>query len=421
MTSSVPAFDDPAALAALLKKWSAPEDLHEVLTQKGFKTIASVAFAIPAQGSPDDFLRVLWPPPDPSDTTALVTPSASFARRLLVQSRALIHPSGPAPATPSSTSPDPNPAPKITAEAAETLRQKFMENYPGEILSPANTPSVEFLSRLRSELDKPTTLWIPWRLRTSEQDLQNFYDTRRPRTDGQILRHILDGIPEPVAAQTTATVSGPVEPALRRHCGLLVTALAFLGDLHLRPGKTFLEAFVSTATAAPLDSTLRPPSLQEALSAEKSVWAAIASLMRDEKWSLSDALHEVSVTRHMMPTLLCARPRSMTAPPFRDTPGRGSGSGGSADRPDPNVERPPKKPRKDKGAATAPGKKPVSELWDSSWANEDESGREICKRFVLGRCKLSSCKFSHTCPIMMPSGKPCGQKHTAAKHMKTAH
>ena len=83
MTSSVPAFGDPSALAALLKKWSAPDDLREILTQKGFRTIASVAYAIPAQGSPDDFLRVLWPPADPADTTALVTPSASFARRLL--------------------------------------------------------------------------------------------------------------------------------------------------------------------------------------------------------------------------------------------------------------------------------------------------------------------------------------------------
>ena len=182
MTSSVPAFDDPSALAALLKVWSAPDDLREVLTQKGFRTIASVAYAIPAQGSPDDFLRVLWPPADPSDTTALLTPSTSFARRLLVQSRALIHPSAPAPATPASTQPDPASAPKGSAVTAETLRQKFMENYTGAILSPANTPSVEFLSRLRSELDKPTTLWVPWRFRTSEQDLQNFYDTRRPRS-----------------------------------------------------------------------------------------------------------------------------------------------------------------------------------------------------------------------------------------------
>ena len=85
-----------------------------------------------------------------------------------------------------------------------------MENYPGEILSPTNTPSVEFLSRLRTELDKPTTLSVPWRFRTSEQDLQNFYDSRRPRSDGQILRHILDGVPEPVAAQTTAMVSAPL-------------------------------------------------------------------------------------------------------------------------------------------------------------------------------------------------------------------
>ena len=265
-----------------------------------------------------------------------------------------------------------------------------MDNYPEEILSPANTPSVEFLSRLRSELDKPTTLWVPWHFRASEQDLQNFYDTRRPPSDNQILRHILDGVPEPVAAQTTAMVSGPVEPALRRHCGLLVTALAFLGDLHLRPGKTFMEAFISTAAAVPLDSTLRPPSLQEALSAEKAVWAAIAGLMRDEKWSLSDALHEVSVTRHTLPTLLCARPRTMSAPPFRDTPGRGSGAASSKERPDPPGDRPPKKPPTGgkpkaaaKGAATGSGKKPVSELRDPSWANEDESGREICKRFVL--------------------------------------
>ncbi|CAE7949869.1 unnamed protein product, partial [Symbiodinium sp. KB8] len=271
--------------------WSAPDDLREVLTQKGFRTIASVAYAIPAQGSPDDFLRVLWPPADPSDTTALLTPSTSFARRLLVQSRALIHPSAPAPATPASTQPDPASAPKGSAVTAETLRQKFMENYTGAILSPANTPSVE--------------------------TYRTFMIRAAPAHDGQILRHILDGVPEPVAAQTTAMVSGPVEPALRRRCGLLVTALAFLGDLHLRPGKTFMEAFLNTATAAPLDSTLRPPSLQEALSAEKVVWAAIAGLMRDEKWSLSDALREVSVTRHMLPALLCARPRAMSAPPFR--------------------------------------------------------------------------------------------------------
>ena len=51
----------------------------------------------------------------------------------------------------------------------------------------------------------------------------------------------------------------------------------------------------------------------------------------------------------------------------------------------------------------------------------DAEGKEICKRFVLGRCKLTNCRFSHTCPIPLPSGKACGQKHTANKHTKTPH
>ena len=151
----------------------------------------------------------------------------------------------------------------------------------GELLSPAHTPSVEFLARLRSELDSPTSLWIPWRLRTSEADLQSFYESRRPRSDAQLLRGHLEGAPEPVVAQCSA----PDLPY-----GLLITALAFLGDLHLRSGKMLLEAFVAAATETPLDTSLRPPSMQEVIAAERTVWANnIATLLRDEKWSLPDS------------------------------------------------------------------------------------------------------------------------------------
>ncbi|CAE7611472.1 LRRC45 [Symbiodinium sp. CCMP2592] len=277
-SSGTPAFDDPAALVALLRQWSAPDELLEVLTVKGFKTIATIAYAIPPDGSPDDWIRVLC-----------------FARRLLVQARDLVHPA-PAPSTPASagSAPPSLPGPKITAEAAELLRQKFIEAYPGEVLSPSSTPSLEFLNRLRSELDKPTTLWIPWRLRTSEHDVQTFYEHRRPRSDNQLLRSLLDDVPDPVVAHASVPTSGPVEPLLRRHFGILVTALAFLGDLHLRIGKIFAESFIASATAVPLDPSLRAPSLQEVLAADRSIWAAVGTLMRDEKWSLSDSIHEVS-------------------------------------------------------------------------------------------------------------------------------
>ena len=104
--------------------------------------------------------------------------------------------------------------------------------------------------------------------------------------------------------------AGPVEPTVRRHLGLLITALAFLGDLHLRSGKILLEAFVAAATETPLDTSLRPPSMQEVIAAERTVWANIATLLRDEKWSLPDAVTEITVTRHMLPNILCLRGKS---------------------------------------------------------------------------------------------------------------
>ncbi|CAE7792507.1 unnamed protein product, partial [Symbiodinium sp. CCMP2456] len=281
MSSAPAAFDDPLALSALLAKWTAPDTLHPLLVAKGFRTIASIAYAIPGDGSPDDFLHVLWPPSDPNNPPTLVTPEASFARRLLVQSRALVHPPASS-AGPAAAAIPAAPPPKITAENAETLRAKFIDSYPGELLSPASTPSVEFLNRLRAELDKPTTLWVPCPC-----------------------IHVWSG-----GAYLEAT-------------------LAFLGDLHLKLGKAYAESFIAAATAAPLDSSLRPPSMQEVLAADKAVWGAIAGLMRDEKFSLADALQEITVTRHMIPTVLCPRPRSMPAPPVRDSNPRSAANAAS--------------------------------------------------------------------------------------------
>ena len=80
-----------------------------------------------------------------------------------------------------------------------------------------------------------------------------------------------------------------------------------------------LEAFVAAATETPLDTSLRPPSIQEVIAAERTVWANnIATLLRDEKWSLPDAVTEITVTRHMLPNILVPRPRSIPVPPVRE-------------------------------------------------------------------------------------------------------
>ena len=74
MSAAPPAFDDPAALVSLLKQWGAPDSLLEALTLKGFKSLASISFAVPKDGSPDDFVRQLWPS-DSDPSPALVTRS----------------------------------------------------------------------------------------------------------------------------------------------------------------------------------------------------------------------------------------------------------------------------------------------------------------------------------------------------------
>ena len=97
--------------------------------------------------------RLIRTPPRPWS----LDPEAPFARRLVLQTRALVHPEVPC-TPPALGSAPPAPAPKISSSVAEGMRRKFIDDYAGELLSPANTPSVEFLARLRSELDSPTSL-----------------------------------------------------------------------------------------------------------------------------------------------------------------------------------------------------------------------------------------------------------------------
>ena len=94
------------------------------------------------------------------------------------------------------------------------------------------------------------------------------------------------------------------------------------------------------------------------IAAERTVWANnIATLLRDEKWSLPDAVTEITVTRHMLPNILVPRPRSIPAPPVREPGAR-------------LLNRRHALPKTRAGTPRArlnlmprpPGKKPVSEL-----------------------------------------------------------
>ena len=125
---------------------------------------------------------------------------------------------------------------------------------------------------------------------------------------------------------------------------ILAVALAMLGYAHLLAVRRFNERFLSYALAQHQDPTLRGPTLQEILSADKAIWTTISGLVRDHDWSLTDAMNEVGFCRQDVSALLQPRPRAASsAPPKRPEPKRTANS----DKAEASSGNPAKKSKKD--------------------------------------------------------------------------
>ena len=107
-----------------------------------------------------------------------------------------------------------------------------------------------------------------------------FQENRKPRSDHQLLQRMLNQQDLMDFSEASMPSGGPVEPVLLRFQTLLANALAMLQLVHLIVVKEFHHKFNELALAV-LDSTLRSPNLQEVLAADKSVWIAVTSAMRD--------------------------------------------------------------------------------------------------------------------------------------------
>ena len=159
--------------------------------------------------------------------------------------------------------PAPATAPKSKLSAAEVrgVKQSFSQSYPGELLTPASTPSASFLTLVKDATDSNTLGWIPWKSRTSEQDELDYIETRRPRNDRHLLKTIMDEGSAVLydAPEAVFQSNAPVEVVLPKFQGLLSTALAMVNAAHLLVLKRFHNNFFLLATARPRDSNLRAP------------------------------------------------------------------------------------------------------------------------------------------------------------------
>ncbi|CAE7236031.1 unnamed protein product [Symbiodinium sp. CCMP2592] len=341
------------------------------------------------------FIRTLLGLSDDTVAAGLVSADAACLRRLLSEA-ALAAPPRVTPGLSTLGLPVPPASSSVAAKLQPTdfthLKKDFMAKYPGELLTPSSTPSLEFLSLLKQHSDSAASLWVPWRLRTCLADAARWEETRKPRNDGH---------PEPV---------------LRRARSLLATALAMLDLVHLATIKQFHEKFLSLALAAPLDQALRSPTLQEILHADRAVWSSVYELTSDHGWSLPDALSEIAFCRGEMSNLLQPRPRPARIPPPPSADGKtGKGLGRKRQLTDNSSGQ-------DSAAAKAKAKaktaaNPPPKGWDPSWC-KTIGDKEACMRFAVDKCTKTDCKFVHGCPVPLASGKACGQPHSALDHGK---
>ena len=389
----------------LLNSFRIPEVLQEHI-------FADFAFAFPSVENLNPFLLALpetdWHTLDTDDPLSSVHASRvrqawNACRQNMPKSTTL-----PAPPTVDAT---PSPAtwtemlpPKLTEEAVRKLEEAFRANYPGELLDIDTSPSIRLLSLVHHGLKPGQAMrWVPWQLRLSARQYQEIMvakSSKAVRSEMQLLSHaFFDDTPE-VSVDSRALSAGwlvKVQTIFRN-------AIALCQAAHLSNLKAFDKKVADLCLAAPDPILgLRTVNTQELLAADRKIWGVISELLA-QSWSLDDALHEVTAMRNDLPSLLQLRPKVPRQPPPPPAPPRTPRARDK--RPAPPAQTQPKKAaRKGKGKGTAK-KLTLSSDWIQSY-----QGKEVCKRYQVGKCQAENCKFAHVCAV-----PGCQKPHPAKDH-----
>ena len=416
-------IDDASFFEAALESWGVPQAVKEKLLAKGYTTMSLVAHALPAPDQLESFvISVLGRPSGLAPEDPVISPAASALRRVVKECTAAASNSPAIPSIgglPSGTVLAAKP--KLAAADVTKLVTDFHNKYPSEFLRPETMPSLSLLLRVKDGLDSKNLGWIPWRFRTSEQE-EAVVERRRPRTEVAMLSSLL-AAHEPEPCQASVPSGGPLEPTLRRFFGILCTAIALLDGMHLLPLRKMMEKFVDLAIKIPDDKTLRGPLLSEAIEADRTLWAGVASLQVEHSWSLADAVAEMTQIRPDLYAALAPRVRA----PAPDSTKRKAPALDAAPRAKaPSRSRAKGSGRKRSGSGAGPkasakaAPKVTVSAWPENWARSVD-GVGPCIRFHTAKCRNAKCRFSHACPILNASGVPCGQPHSAQDHAKAPH
>ena len=428
--------DSPTELEKFCKDHGVHEVLYQALALKGLESVDDFAYAFPEIRSLEALLSGLSDS-DLSDMGAVdqyhgvqaarIRKALRFAHDLCQQSNEPSQAVPQPPSLPAAILPQASPAswvenlpPKLSQEAAQELVADFKTNYPGELLDEDNMPSIRLLSLVQHSLKPGEKIrWIPWQFRLSSKQYTEIMEAKssKPmRTEAQLLASALyDDTPEMPVAHLRLSASW-----LSRIQTVYRNAWALCGAAHLNNLKAFDKRVLDLALPDLADNSLRGPTTQELLAADRKIWGTIGTLV-SAGWSLDEALYEVTSIRSDLSNLLQPRPRNA----LPTTPHKGRERPNTPTPPPPKRTRttpftPPKDPKNPKGKGKGGrqgkglGNKPKSEDWPSNWVYKAH-GKVLCKRFQRNLCTVPNCKFAHLCAV-----RGCGKEHCAIHHESKA-
>ena len=311
---------EPAIISDLLTAgWTADSFAHVVTSPDGFETIWSELFPVHELSLlQKSGIRALWSKlREPQVVASEASGSKSDSQSFPDNSWSDVFP------------------PKLSSSVISNLKQSFLASYPSEVLTNETCPSTRLLSLVYHHVQKKDIRWIPWKYRLSISKADDQAIQRAPkiaRAENLQLHQLL--LDEPPSVEISNQSMGL--NTIRMMFELHNYAWALAGGAHLHRLRAFSLRFMSLLTQRlDAESGLRPPSIVEAQSADKHLWHLIQELCVDQGWSLNDALHEFTVQRSDMASLLQPRLKMPKAPPVvhygdhKGSKGGGKGSKGS--------------------------------------------------------------------------------------------
>ena len=288
-------------------------------------------------------------------------------------------------------------APKLDQAKIQELKAKFLKDYPSELLNSDTMPSTRLLSLVYHQLQKGYWAWVPWKFRMSvarAEELQTQRASKQPRLEGLALSQLLlDEVPS-----LEISNHGMGLNAIRNLMDVHSIAIAMCGGAHLANLKEYTHRFMSLLTQKTEASQM----------ADQKTWNIISELLNERKWTMDNALHEVTHIRHDLPSLLQLRPKAPKAHP-------------SAPSSAPSLS----KGSKGRGKSSSKGKSKTLSKGKVTWVTEmksrDGQMKQLCMQWQAGRCTRANCAFTHACAYPMPDGTACGKPHTALEHHKVPH